>query len=737
MKKFLFLLTFLALGLITSCQKDDYFLEVAQPETNPVVTASLETAVRTQLDFVDGVYKTIWSANDAISFIYKGKHYKYDLSEGGAGKVTADFEFNPFFGTISGSIESEINNKLFIGAYPFSTETKVAQNDNDITIKTAIPAQQVYSPNSFGQEASPMVAVAPYVPDFSFKNLASCLVLPLKGEGKIFYATLESKTQKIAGAVAATVVVNDDYSISLPTVTATEDGVQKIILACGENGVELNSEEATDFFFVLAPGTYEANDLVVTFYDKLGNYFKTEITATNNFERSKVLKLKNARTFEIQGTEDVDLWLKAIAPAYAQAERVIPSLNDVNIEEWIKGLANHDDDIVTLIERVMLASSMGDYKKVYEILGGIPGFTKETRTFEVTGVAKREVIYDYVDYINDKIAEVNNIQNVDEFLAYINKHGLDKYAEEFGTIGDWVEKFGITSGDGDELIEEEKYKQKRAQAVQSVKDELAKLEALTVPADLESKRQSNIEKAQAFLSNEPNLSNNEFETAFKALYLEGIRKQTGTQWFIPIYTTYYSEYSGLLKWASFGISDWLGELTGSSLLEDVMDINVLKYLQDNANNKDSLTYKLLSMIFDNEEFLASMKQTLADIVAEIQQNEDVNTNIGEKNEQIAATLSVVIDEAQNDAFNKLNQAMVDASDNRLWSLFKTILGKSETVNLFKKYNLIDVHTALENLCTIIDSLISYDKVGKTVYSIDKDSYVEDVHYWVYQYEPQI
>ena len=727
MKKFLFLLTFLALGLITSCQKDDYLLEVAQPETNPVVKASLETAVRTQLDFVDGIYKTIWSANDAISFIYKGKHYKYDLSEGGEGNVTADFEFNPFYGTISGSIESEINNKLFIGVYPFSTETKVAQNDNDITIKTAIPAQQVYSPNSFGHEASPMVAVAPYVPDFSFKNLASCLALPLKGEGKIFYATLESKTQNIAGAAAATVVVNDDYSMSLPTVTVTEDGVQKIILVCGENGVKLNAEEATDFFFVLAPGTYEANDLVVTFYDKLGNYFKTEITATNNFERSKVLKLKNARTFEIQGTEDIDLWLKALAPAYAQAERVIPSLNDVNIEEWIKGLANHNDDIVTLIERVMLAASLGEYKKVYDILGGIPGFTKETRTFEVTGVAKREVIYDYVDYINDKIAEVNNIQNVDEFLEYINKNGLDKYAEEFGTIGDWVEKFGITSGDGDELIEEEKYKQRCAQALQAVKDELTKLENLTVPENFESKRQNNINKAKQFIENE----HTDFEADFKAFSLDNI-KESGF-----FGKTYYLGYSGRLIWATFGISDWLGELTGSSLLEDVMNVNVLKSLQDNANNKDSLTYKLLSMVFDNEEFLASMKQTLADIVAEIQQNEDVNTNIGEKNEQIAATLSVVIDEAQNDAFNKLDQAMVDASDNRLWSLFKTVIGKNETVNLFKKYHIIDVHTALEDLCTIVDSLISYDKVGKTAYPITKDSYVEDVHYWIYQYEPQI
>ena len=82
-----------------------------------------------------------------------------------------------------------------------------------------------------------MVAVAPYVPDFSFKNLASCLALPLKGEGKIFYATLESKTQNIAGAAAATVVVNDDYSMSLPTVTVTEDGVRGINM-----GSEINIE---------------------------------------------------------------------------------------------------------------------------------------------------------------------------------------------------------------------------------------------------------------------------------------------------------------------------------------------------------------------------------------------------------------------------------------------------------------------------------------------------------------
>ena len=735
MNKFYYLLGFLALGLMTSCQKDEQLTEAVQPEEQIVVTASLEsTTGRTELGFVDGAYKTLWSANDAISLLYRGKHYKYDLTEGSEGQVTADFEWNPCFGSISGSIESGINKSLFIGVYPFSEKTTVVKSGEGIAVNTEIPAQQYYAPNSFGQEASPMVAVSQYAPDFSFKNLASCLVLPLKGEGKIYYATLESKAHKIAGATVATAVAADEW---IPTVAVAEEGAQKIVLACGENGVELNAEEATNFFFVLAPGTYEANDLVITFYDQFGNYFKTEITAENTFKRSVSLQF-SARTFEVQGMEEVDLWLKAIAPAYAHAERIIPSLNDVNVEEWIKGLVNHDDDIVTLIERVMLASSLGEYKKVYEILGGIPGFVKEAKTFEVTGVAKREVIYDYVDYVNDKIAEVNAIQNVDEFLAYINKNGLDKYAEEFGTIGDWVESFGITSDDGDELIEEEKFKQKRAKAVQSVKDELAKLETLSVPEDLESKRQSNIAKAQEFLANEPNLSNEDFETAFKALYLEGIRKQTGTQWgIIPIYTTYYSEYLGSLTWGLFAVSDYLGQLTGSSLLADVMDINVIKYLQENAANKESLTYRLLSLVFDNEEFLASMKETLTEIVAEIQQNEDINTNIENQNQQIATTLGVVIGEAQNDAFNKLNQLMIDAADNRLWSLFKTVLNRNETVNLFKKYNLIDVHTALEDLCAIIDSLIKYDKVGKTVYTIDTDSYIEGESYWIYQYEPTI
>ena len=133
-----------------------------------------------------------------------------------------------------------------------------------------------------------------------------------------------------------------------------------------------------------------------------------------------------------------------------------------------------------------------------------------------------------------------------------------------------------------------------------------------------------------------------------------------------------------------------------------------------------------------------MKESLAEIVTSIQENEDFNTNIDNKNSQIALTLGVVVEEAQNDAFNKIEQAMKDAGDNRLWNLFKAVLNRSETVNLFKKYNLLDVHTALEDLCTIIDSLIKYDKVGKTVYTIDAvESYTEGEHYWVYQYEPTI
>ena len=765
MKKFLFLLTFLALGLITSCQKDDYLLEVAQPETNPVVKASLETAVRTQLDFVDGVYKTIWSANDAISFIYKGKHYKYDLSEGGAGKVTADFEFNPFFGTISGSIESEINNKLFIGAYPFSTETKVAQNDNDITIKTAIPAQQVYSPNSFGQEASPMVAIAPYVPDFSFKNLASCLVLPLKGEGKIFYATLESKTQKIAGAVTATVVVNDDYSISLPTVTATEDGVQKIILACGENGVELNSEEATDFFFVLAPGTYEANDLVITFYDEFGNYFKTEITATNTLERSKVQKLKNARTFEVQGTEEIDIWVKAQASAYMEAERILPSLSNTDVEAWVNNLKNKANT-KAVIEEAITYLTLKKYKAAYEVLDGVPGFAKDTKLFEATGVYTMKVDYEIKSYMDSMLNDIDDIEDINSLIAFLEKFESDFAVTDFSTnflnsttINGYIDQYinafaeALAKPEAESKTYRETIKEELENSITGIDSFVKGLSLLFSLTDA-SKTAMNTyeEQVLAILNNFDNMTDQEIKTAVNALpsiTLEAVGKLSGKKY------TYTVNPIDFIKKANEAIGSATDTVLPAiaagikSAIEDTLGENtsladaLKKATEVDEEGNPTYTAQFLTALFEQESVIEGIKTSLRTAVeaAENQSNSNIDKeNISEQQKAINATAAEALRQARKVAsgkivenFNATNKANLN---NGAWSIFQKILKSEQCINAFDNLGIMDVYNALVDLSNLVEEMIAYDK-GNTYYHKQESEYQEDVDWWVIRALPEL
>lgn len=713
-------------------------MENSQIEPGFTVSATIgETPeTRTQLSPDGDGYKVLWSTGDAISLLSGGGHLRYTLQEGGNGKVTATFVFAPLSGdSISGSIDEGISPTEFVGVYPFSEDIKLSKNGNDYVINTVIPTKQNYAEGSFGQNTAPMVAVTNYPANLTFKNAASVLVMPLKGDVKIMSAELTSKSHNIAGA--ATIITAEANNEWIPTLDV-ENGESQIVLSCGE-GVQLKADEATKFYFVLAPGTYEANDLSIKFTDSHGNFFVTEISAENTFKRSKT-RTFTEREFVAEGTEEVDLWVKAIAPAYINAERVIPSLNEVNIEQWVKNIANHNDDITVLVERIMLASSQGNYKKVYEILGGIPGFTKETKTFEVTGMAKEKVVYNIVDYVDQKLQEVYAIENVDEFLTYINKNGLDRYAAEFGTIRSWLNKIGVNGNDVT-LTEEEKLAMKRKKAEESIKDEIDELQKLlkTIPSNLTEQVNANINKANEFLASTATISDEEFKDKFNDFTLSRIKK--------GIISSHYSGYSGSLKWIEFNVSDTLGNLGNNiaenSLLADVIDMNIITYLKNNAENKESLTYRLLSQIFDNEKFLTSIKETLADIITELQTNLDNQTNVTNKAEAIEYFKGETIVAAQNNAFYLLGVAIKDANTENLnnlnkgpWGIFKWILGRNETVNFFDKYGITEVHTALEKMCTIIENLISYDMVGETVYPIDKESYVEGEHWWVLEYDPE-
>lgn len=284
MKKIFISLSMLALGFMTSCQQEAFFNEASQAESSLEFTASLEERPtgRTQLSPLDeknNIYRVWWSEKDAISVHEsESSHARYVIKKG-VGTVRGTFRWAGG-DAVSGTENWNGDSEMFIGVYPYSDATKVEKSEKGFRIYTEIPTVQTYFKGSYGENALPMVAVGKDK-DFAFKNAGSIIILPLKGEAKIASATLESKAHKIAGKVVVTANKEDKW---IPTIDVT-NGENKVVVDCGE-GVELKANEATKFFFVMAPGTYEANDLSIKFTDVEGNDCIFEIPVEYNYKRS-------------------------------------------------------------------------------------------------------------------------------------------------------------------------------------------------------------------------------------------------------------------------------------------------------------------------------------------------------------------------------------------------------------------------------------------------------------------
>ena len=284
MKKIFISLSMLALGFMASCQQEEVLNETSQLKSSLEFTASLEekAASRTQLSPLDeenNIYKVLWSEKDALSVHESENSHARYIIKNGTGTVRGTFRWaggDMIAGTENWNGESE----MFIGVYPYSDATTIEKSDKGFRIYTEIPTVQTFTKESFTTNEFPMVAVSKDN-DFAFKNAGTIIILPLKGKAKIASATLESKAHKIAGKAIVTANKEDNW---IPRTDVT-NGENKVVLSCGE-GVELKSDEATKFFFVMAPGTHEANDLSIKFTDVQGKYYEYKIPAELTYRRS-------------------------------------------------------------------------------------------------------------------------------------------------------------------------------------------------------------------------------------------------------------------------------------------------------------------------------------------------------------------------------------------------------------------------------------------------------------------
>lgn len=290
---------------LASCQSEDDIVENSSSYEDIVINALLSDASDSRTTMVEEGegYKVVWGESDAISvFCGSAKAHNMAVLKTGAGETDAEFQLIP-----GSMVESNPNGFANVGLYPYFSSTSVSKYGDNYEISTVIPTNQNYSENSFGAGASPMVAVSDNW-DFSFKNIASAMIMPLKGNVLITRATLESAAHNIAGAATVTAIADNGW---IPTIDMTE-GSSMIALSCGD-GIQLNETTPTNFIFVLAPGTYEAGDLTVKFYAKNGEYYAYNYTTKKQTFTRSVAKKFNVASYSVTGQIGIEEANNALA----------------------------------------------------------------------------------------------------------------------------------------------------------------------------------------------------------------------------------------------------------------------------------------------------------------------------------------------------------------------------------------------------------------------------------------
>lgn len=290
MKKILSFLLPLAI-FISGCSQEE--LQNDQPELldGRVFTASFDQdETRT---YVENGTLLRWNAEDQIS-LFDGntlnRQYKFD-GQTGDNAGTFSIVSKPF-GT---------GNDLdcHYAVYPYASDVRITESG---VITAALPAEQTYAENSFGLGANTMVAATKDIDDtfLKFWNVCGYLKLQLYGDNVTVKSIIltGNNNEKLAGKVSIVPVYGQE-----PVMTISDDATSSITLNCGE-GVRLgsSSENATDFWIVVPPTTFEGGFTIVL-TDINGGVFAKSTSNEILIERNVIRPMK---AFEIELDNEIE-----------------------------------------------------------------------------------------------------------------------------------------------------------------------------------------------------------------------------------------------------------------------------------------------------------------------------------------------------------------------------------------------------------------------------------------------
>lgn len=280
MKKLFYL--FLTLFALVGCENIDEFDQnlSGNPEASEL-PQTLYASILNEEDaqdslqtrtFLNSNKKVVWHADDEISFFVNNTHGRYK-SEGADGAAHVTFDL------VSETTVNVANPpKYSLAVYPYDETITCEREGDQDKLHVTYPATQTYAGNGFAKGTHLMVS-AGTIPDkadnnLQFRNACGYLVLKLYGNNtKVKSIALSSRTgnEKIAGA--ATIVAKSNAA---PVTTMSDGAGSTVTLNCGNEGVTLGADaaNATEFWFMLPPVTFEGGIKVVVTEDDGSTYTK-------------------------------------------------------------------------------------------------------------------------------------------------------------------------------------------------------------------------------------------------------------------------------------------------------------------------------------------------------------------------------------------------------------------------------------------------------------------------------
>lgn len=225
---FINILSLASLFLVVSCNEEEQ-----HGQTVCTILATIEqSSTRTALDDpdADGVYKTIWSSDDAIA-VFSGNNAASEFKlTSGANTNTAEFEGN-----------AASDNMVAI--YPYS----IVKGRTGSTISVTLPEVQEYVSGNIPQGSYPMAAVSDGAV-LPFYNLCSVLRLRMFGDLTVNSITFTPNDASTKASGNATVNAADKM------LTMSSNAKSTVKLNCA-NGVKL-TRTSTDFLMVVPAQKY-------------------------------------------------------------------------------------------------------------------------------------------------------------------------------------------------------------------------------------------------------------------------------------------------------------------------------------------------------------------------------------------------------------------------------------------------------------------------------------------------